>query len=145
MASSHGGSQDRLVRWGMPWTCALMTIVAAVAPVASLSAQIGLASTPQSVQLTAVKHGSVSLTLPGGEAAMLRVLDLGTTASVTVRAYLAGGPAGDSLLLHQALVAPGHLAGGPLHVPPLRLDSTVTPQPARGAGAGTLHLVVTTQ
>lgn len=144
MASSHGGCQDRPVRWGMPWTCALMTIVAAVAPVAPLSAQIGLASTPRSVQLIAVKHGSVSLTLPAGEAAMLRVLDLGTTASITVSAYLAGGPAGDSLPLHQ-VVAPRHLAGARLHAPPLRLDSTVMPESAPGPGARTLHLVVTTQ
>jgi hypothetical protein len=43
-------------------TCAIVALAANLVCAAPLSAQIGLASLPQTVQLTAIKHGWVSVT-----------------------------------------------------------------------------------
>jgi hypothetical protein len=52
-------------------TSALAALAATFGFTVPLSAQIGLSSSPQTVQLTATKHGSVSVALPAGGAATI--------------------------------------------------------------------------
>jgi hypothetical protein len=91
----------------MSWISTLAALGVAVGSTAPLSAQVGLASSPQSVRLSAIKQGWVRVSLPGGSSASLSRLvsgandfppvpvetswnvDPGQTAAVTLVAHFA--------------------------------------------------------
>jgi hypothetical protein len=140
----------------------MTALAAALGSAVPLSAQIGLASTPQSVQLTAVKHGAVSVSLPTGGAAAPSGLvtgpndftpvpvatswnvDLERTASVTLVANFNGSAGGSLMLFTQPIAGPDAI-GGRTDDLPVRIDLTTLPGLAPGTYAGTLNLVAVTQ
>jgi hypothetical protein len=141
-----------------------LAAVASIALAASpLSAQVGLASSARTVVLTALKHGSVSVALPGGGSATLAGdlgfgpndfapvavetawdLDPSETSAVSLVAYFHGMAGGTAVLFSQPITA-GSSTGtrtDQLHV---RIDlSGWTSLPA-GQYQGTLNLMAVTQ
>ncbi len=133
----------------------MTALAVALVPAAPLSAQIGLASTPQSVQLTAVRHGSVSVSLPGGApdpsdftpvpVATSWNLDPERAASVTLVAYLdAPARTGGRLVLFSQPVAGADAIGSRTDDLQVRIDLTL-PGLAPGTYTGTVSLVAVTQ
>jgi len=124
-----------------------------------LDAQVGLASSARSVVLTATRHGSVSVALPGGNSATLPGalgsgpndlapvaietawdLDPSQTSAVTLVAYFSANPS--SVIL---AVTAGTAAGSRTDRLQVRIDRSGGRSLPAGQYQGTLNLLAITQ
>lgn len=141
----------------MSWKRALTAIAAALSFAAPLPAQLGLASSPRPLQLTAVKHGWVSISLPAIDPAPRSTsLSAGIAAAwnvpaeqstrLTLVAHLASGRlVPRSAVLYTGAITGDHALGGRTEALQVEVDSTMSPGPTPGTHTGTLTLVVVTQ
>jgi hypothetical protein len=147
----------------MSWLGTLAALGVAVGSTAPLSAQIGLASSPQSIQLSAIKQGWVSVSLPAARSAEPKVetswnIDPRHAAPVTLVAryrpagQVPEGPQGaipatlaEGLVLFTQPIAETNVVGARTDALEVRIDPTTLPELPPGISTGTLNLVAITQ